>query len=26
VHHVRDRVDPDGLFAGNVVRGARTAG
>jgi FAD/FMN-containing dehydrogenase len=26
VQRVRDRVDPDGLFAGNVVRGARTAG
>jgi hypothetical protein len=24
VQRVRDRVDPDGVFAGNVVRGART--
>jgi FAD/FMN-containing dehydrogenase len=26
VQRIRDRVDPDGVFAGNVVRGARTAG
>ena len=25
VQQVRDRVDPDGVFAGNVVRGARAA-
>jgi hypothetical protein len=24
VQRVRDRVDPDGVFAGNVARGART--
>ncbi len=25
VQGIRDRVDPDGIFAGNVARGARTA-